>query len=86
MSVEAEALAAIICASYRTYFYAPTVCVVAALLFAVSHHYLYAVALGTSALLYFPVSLSQYRSARQNCEKAIREYERWDQEQRTDQT
>ncbi len=62
---------------YHTFFYAPGFCFAVAVAWAVTHHWLYAIGFAVSALIYFPVSLRQYRSSKLICEKIIKNYEGW---------
>lgn len=72
-----EVMAARIRRSYKSFFYAPAICLAVAVGFAVGRDWLYAAVFAFSALVYFPLSLSQYRSSKIICEKAIRGYQEW---------
>lgn len=78
-----EILARQIRSSYAVYFGAPAICLVAAVLFAIGHEWLYSAGNAVAALIYFPVSLLQYRNSKKICEDAIRNYQQWYQENGT---
>lgn len=66
--------------SHLVYFALPTLCMAAAVLFAVWHEWLYSVVWVVSAVIYLPLSLSQYRNHKKICEEAMQKYEQWYQE------
>ncbi len=75
-----EVMARKIRSSYITYFGAPVVCLAAAVFFAVGKEWMYSASNVVSALIYFPVSLSQYRSSKKICEEVIQKYQQWHQQ------
>lgn len=65
---------------YRSAFSPSLVCLIAAIFFAFWHQgdfWMVAAGFLVSALVYFPVGLSQYRRQKQIGEKVIRNYEIW---------
>ncbi len=72
--------AAKIRSGYKHTFYPSAICLIMTIFFAFWHtsgHWLLATGFTASALIYFPVGLSQCRSQKQICEKVIRNYEIW---------
>ena len=63
--------------SYPMFFAPSAICAAAATGFAVRHVWVYVAAFAASALIYFPVSLGQYRRSRRIIEKSIAEYAQW---------
>jgi len=78
-----EVMARIIRSGYTTYFGPPVVCVATALLFAILQEWMYSVAFAASALIYLPLSLSQYRNGKKICQGIIEKYQQWHQENGT---
>ncbi|RYX81209.1 hypothetical protein EON83_25145 [bacterium] len=56
------------------------VCVAVAALNILWHEWMYGAVFAFSALIYAPLALHQYRSAKLICEKAIVDYQQWYQE------
>ena len=74
--LSSETLARQMRSGYKTYFYAPAFCAATAVFFAAQREWIYAAGSTLSALLYFPVSLAQYRSSKKICEEVLQRYER----------